>query len=131
MAIAMGAASQLFFVPALSAMRIFRGLARSAHRHLRRGCYEPACRPSCRELSPPQILENLLRYSCNSTRRSMSQKSNTQIVRLGAIVNGHLIDGTVSFSPAPEPGVLSELAKFEARRILAHMVEEEIAAGRL
>jgi len=37
----------------------------------------------------------------------------------------------VAFSPAPQPGVLTELAKFEAERILAHMVNEEIEAGRL
>ena len=61
----------------------------------------------------------------------MNQKSNTQVVHLATIIGGHIIDGTVSFSPAPEPGIFSELAKFEARRILTDMVEEEIRAGRL
>lgn len=61
----------------------------------------------------------------------MNQKSTQQIVRLSAIISGHIIDGTVTFSPAPEPGVLAELAKFEAQRILSDMVSEEIAAGRL
>ena len=61
----------------------------------------------------------------------MNQKPNQLVVHLAGIIGGHLIDGTVTFSPAPEPGVLSELAKFEARRILAAMVEEEIRAGRL
>ena len=61
----------------------------------------------------------------------MHQKATQQIIQLSAIVSGHLIGGTVTFSPAPEPGILSELAKFEARRILAAVVEEEIAAGRL
>jgi hypothetical protein len=59
------------------------------------------------------------------------QTKNQQIIRLSAIVSGHVIDGTVTFSPAPLPGVFAELAKFEARRILTHIVEEEIAAGRL
>ena len=61
----------------------------------------------------------------------MRTKSNQQTIKLSAIVSGHVIDGTVSFSPAPQPGILSELAMFEARRILTAMVEEEIAAGRL
>ena len=61
----------------------------------------------------------------------MNQKPNQQIVHLAGIIGGHIIDGTVSFSPAPEPGVFSELAKFEARRILTAMVEEEIRQGRL
>jgi hypothetical protein len=61
----------------------------------------------------------------------MAQKPNQQIVRLSGIVRGHIIDGTVTFSPAPPPGILAELAKFEARRILAQMVAEEIDAGRL
>ena len=61
----------------------------------------------------------------------MIQNTTQQIVRLSAIVSGHIIDGTVTFSPAPDPAVLSELAKFEAQRILAHVVCEEIKAGRI
>ena len=61
----------------------------------------------------------------------MHQKPTQQTIQLSAIISGHLIDGTVIISPAPQPGVLSELAKFEARRILTQMIEEEIAAGRL
>ena len=61
----------------------------------------------------------------------MTTKQNQQVVRLSGIIAGHIIDGTVIFSPAPPPGILAELAKFEARRILAHMVTEEIEAGRL
>ena len=61
----------------------------------------------------------------------MHQKPTQQTIQLSAIVSGHVIDGKVTFSPAPQPGILSELAKFEARRILTAMVEEEIAAGRL
>lgn len=59
------------------------------------------------------------------------QKPTQQTIQLNAIISGHVIDGKVTFSPAPAPGILSELAKFEARRILTAMVEEEIAAGRL
>jgi len=61
----------------------------------------------------------------------MHQKPTQQTIQLSAIVSGRLIDGKVTFSPAPQPGILAELAKFEARRIFAAMVEEEIAAGRL
>jgi hypothetical protein len=61
----------------------------------------------------------------------MHENSTRQTIQLSAIVSGHVIDGKVTFSPAPQPGVLSELAKFEARRILTAMVEEEIEAGRL
>ena len=61
----------------------------------------------------------------------MDKKPNQKTFRLSAIVSGHIISGTVAFSPAPQPGILTELAKFEAERILTHMVSEEIAAGRL
>ena len=61
----------------------------------------------------------------------MMRKPNQQTVRLSAIIDGHIIDGTVTFSPAPQPGILSELAEFEARRILTNLVTEEIEAGRL
>jgi hypothetical protein len=60
----------------------------------------------------------------------MKQKQNQQVVHLVGVIGGHLVDGTVSFSPAPQPGILSELAKFEARRILTAMVEEEIRQER-
>ena len=59
----------------------------------------------------------------------MDSKPTQQTIQLSAIVSGHLIDGKVTFSPAPEPGILTELAKFEAERLLAQMVREEIAAG--
>ena len=73
----------------------------------------------------------MLRYRHSLSVRIMSKKPTQQTIQLSAIVSGHVIDGKVTFSPAPQPGILSELAKFEARRILTHMVEEEIAAGRL
>ena len=61
----------------------------------------------------------------------MHNKSTQQIIQLSTIVSGHVIDGAVTFSPAPPSGILSELAKFEARRILTAVVREEIDAGRL
>jgi hypothetical protein len=61
----------------------------------------------------------------------MSQKSNQKTFRLSTIIEGNIIDGSVSFSPAPLPGILTELARFEAERILTHMVTEEIRSGRL
>jgi len=50
---------------------------------------------------------------------------------LNAVIDGHLISGTVALSPAPQPGIFTELARFEAERVLAHAVREAIAAGRL
>ena len=61
----------------------------------------------------------------------MNQKLTTKTFRLNTIIDGHIIAGKVAFSPAPQPGVFTELARFEAGRVLAHMVREEIAAGRL
>jgi hypothetical protein len=61
----------------------------------------------------------------------MRKKPNQKTFRLSTIVAGNTIDGTVSFSPAPLPGILTELARFEAERILTHMVIEEIRSGRL
>ena len=61
----------------------------------------------------------------------MHQKPTQQTIQLSAVICGHIIDGTVTFFPAPQPGILTELAKFEARRILTRLVEDEIAAGRL
>jgi hypothetical protein len=61
----------------------------------------------------------------------MNKKPSQKTFRLSTIVAGHIIDGTVAFSPAPQPGILTELAAFEARRILTHLVTEEIEAGRL
>ena len=61
----------------------------------------------------------------------MDKKPTTKKFHLSTIVAGHIIDGTVAFSPAPQPGIFTELAKFEAQRILTHLVTEEIEAGRL
>jgi len=82
--------------------------------------------------SSPLVKKQNLCYATHTfTIDSMREKSNQQTIRLSAVVSGHIIDGSVSFSPAPRPGILSELAKFEARRILTAMVQEEIEAGRL
>jgi hypothetical protein len=61
----------------------------------------------------------------------MYKKPNQKTFRLSTIIDGNIIDGKVSFSPAPRPGILTELARFEAARILTHMVTEEIRSGRL
>jgi hypothetical protein len=61
----------------------------------------------------------------------MAEIRNKQTFHVATIIRGHLIDATVSFSPAPPPGVFSALAKFEAERIVTYMVEEEINAGTL
>jgi hypothetical protein len=61
----------------------------------------------------------------------MHLKPTTKEFSFNAIIEGHIVTATVSFSPAPEPGVLTEVARFEAQRIFEQMVHEEIAAGRL
>lgn len=61
----------------------------------------------------------------------MNRKPNQKIFRLSAVVRGHLINGTVTFSPAPEPGIFTALAELEAKRILNGILVEEIEAGRL
>ncbi len=61
----------------------------------------------------------------------MKKKPRTKIFHLNTIVDDRLITGTVAFSPAPLPGILTELARFEAERLLVHLVKDEIASGRL
>lgn len=61
----------------------------------------------------------------------MDKKSNTKVFTMSTIIEGNIVSGKVSFSPAPEPGIMTELARFEAQRIITHMVTEEIDAGRL
>ena len=73
----------------------------------------------------------MLRYTCYVISPLMAKKSTTKTFCLNAIIDGRLIAGKVAFSPAPLPGVLTELARFEAERILAHLVREEISAARL
>jgi hypothetical protein len=61
----------------------------------------------------------------------MIKKLNQKTFRLNALINGHVIAGAVRFSPAPEPGILTEIARLDAQRILERAVLEEIQAGRL
>ena len=74
---------------------------------------------------------------CYATRASihtvpaMRQRLTQKIFHLNTLVNGHLIAGMVRFSPAPEPGIFTELARFEAERLLAQVLQEEIKNGRL
>ena len=56
----------------------------------------------------------------------MNKKSTKKVFTLSTIVAGHLIQGRVSFSPAPEPGIMTELARFEAERMLTQAVTEDI-----
>ena len=61
----------------------------------------------------------------------MTNKSTTKVFTLSTIVEGNFVRGSVSFSPAPEPGIMTEIARFEAERILTDMVQEDFDAGRL
>jgi hypothetical protein len=81
--------------------------------------------------SPSQGTKNLVRYPCKNNLNDVALKPNKTTFHLNAIIDGHLIVGSVDFSPAPERGILTELAKFEAERLLTHLVREEIAHGRL
>jgi len=62
---------------------------------------------------------------------SMATKPNRKIFHVNALVNGRLIAGTVVFSPAPQDGILTELARTEAERLLAELANTDISAGRL
>lgn len=61
----------------------------------------------------------------------MTKRPNQKTFRLNALINGHVIAGAVRFSPAPEPGILTEIARLDAQHILERAVLEEIEAGRL
>jgi hypothetical protein len=50
---------------------------------------------------------------------------------LNTVVDGKVIAGFVSFSPAPKSGILTEVARLDAERIFADMVSEDLAAGRI
>ena len=60
-----------------------------------------------------------------------SKKPTHKTFRFTTLLEGRVIDGSVSFSPAPEPGIFTALAEFEAKRILNRMLIEEMEAGRL
>jgi hypothetical protein len=61
----------------------------------------------------------------------MSAKPKEKVFTLNTIIDGHIIRGEVIFSPAPEPGVLTEVARFEAELLLSQLVRSEISAGKL
>ena len=61
----------------------------------------------------------------------MADKQTKKTFRLNTVIDGRLISGFVSFSPAPRPGILTEIARLDAERILEDMVREKIASGRL
>jgi hypothetical protein len=61
----------------------------------------------------------------------MSAKPKEKVFTLNTIIDGHIIRGQVKFSPAPDPGILTEVARFEAELLLAQLVRGEIADGRL
>ena len=61
----------------------------------------------------------------------MARKPNKKTFHLNAIIDGRIIRGYVAFSPAPQPGIFTEVARFEAERVLTHEVRQAIAAGRL
>jgi hypothetical protein len=61
----------------------------------------------------------------------MNTRPKQKIFTLNTVIDGHIIRGQVRFSPAPEAGIMTEIARFEAERLLAELVREEIADGRL
>jgi len=61
----------------------------------------------------------------------MAQKPTKKTFHLNALIDGRFIRGYVAFSPAPEPGVLTEIARFEAERVLEHLVKDAITTGRI
>ena len=61
----------------------------------------------------------------------MAKQPRKKVFTLNVLIDGHIIRGEVSVSPAPEPGIMTELARFEAERALTHLVREHIKAGRL
>ena len=56
----------------------------------------------------------------------MNMKPTTKVFTLNTIIAGNFVRGSVSFSPAPEPGIMTELARFEAERILSAMVRDDL-----
>lgn len=63
--------------------------------------------------------------------KSMADKQTKKTFNLNAVIDGRIISGFVSFSPAPQPGILTEIARLDAERILADMVRQDITARRL
>jgi len=61
----------------------------------------------------------------------MAEKQTVKTFHLSAIIGGHLISGTVSFSPAPEDGILTEIARLEAESLLGDLITSDIERGRI
>ena len=61
----------------------------------------------------------------------MAEKQTPKVFHLNTVISGRLIRAVVSFSPAPEPGILTELARLEAERLLVDCVSEDLSRGRL
>src|ERR1035438_5186629 len=108
----------------IPATRIFRGQPRRLPGRV-------ATRLLLGDKSPTQKPKSLVRYPYIQISTTMSKKPNKKTFHLNALIDGHIISGTVALSPAPQPGIFTELARFEAERVLAHAVREAIAAGRL
>jgi hypothetical protein len=63
--------------------------------------------------------------------KSMADKQTKKTFNLNAVIDGRIISGFVSFSPAPQPGIFTEIARLDAERILVEAVRKSIATGRL
>ena len=61
----------------------------------------------------------------------MVRNTTHKTFHLNTVINGHLVAGIVRFSPAPESGIFTELARFEAERLLTEELREAVEAGRL
>ena len=61
----------------------------------------------------------------------MDKKPNNKVFTIGTIIEGKMIQGEVLFSPAPEPGIMTEIAAFDAERLVSRLVAEDILSGRL
>lgn len=58
----------------------------------------------------------------------MPRKTIEKTFGLNAVINGHLVAGFVSISPAPQPGILTEVARLDAERIFAETVRADLAS---
>lgn len=63
------------------------------------------------------------------TSPTMLKKPNQKTFHLNAIIDGRIIRGYVAFSPAPQSGILTEVARFDAERLLTHLIRQEISHG--
>jgi hypothetical protein len=61
----------------------------------------------------------------------MPQRQTAKTFHLNTVIGDRLITAVVSFSPAPPEGVLTEIARLDAERLLAACVSEDIVGGRL